>query len=689
MKRVLTWRVLAVAVVILVVAVAACAKATPTPTPRPTPTPTPRPTATPTPTQVATPTSTAPVATPTPTGGVTYTPTQPLGKVTYALSTVAPICGERPQCPYWATDGSHMGVVEPLFRDGDQGVMTPWLASGWAINEDATKAIITIKKGIRWINPALRNPGVDFGELTAEDVAWSLNRANAATNPKSTDTDAGDFSAIFGEAVAVDAYTVEIPMIQKVYFGLPLSEFGILAANVSVTSKKVFDTMGADWIRDNRVGTGPYAIEDWRDYERAVVTAVDSHWAYGGKRIVRVYEELQVPEATAMIAMLTAGQADMAVMDFTVMADAAENNTNLKLINTYVRPEGQIYINASALMCGNLWEEFHARTGAALEPWLSPVYAQDYPWLGNPWCDRGKPCQYTDTNNPAGMSDMEQARLVRWALQYGIDREAIAEVSLRGLGLPLYNEYTSPSYANWEPDRTVTQAQFRALLEEHGLTNIPEYGVDSAMPNQAWPWEIPYDPDFAEKLLDLAGFPRGSDGWRFAMPLNVYKCETGDSCVTIPDVVNSMWRDIGIKVENVREEYPVVISPRMRERTQWFPVVKNGDIGSNNYPVDWPIPPADSSLTRPGWGVGFESEYLAQIYIKGAKEPNYDTRVRWQKQAADYIVYQALYVGVYQQPTMILVRSDRVESWDNPHTILLPGSFRGGTQPQYIKLAGW
>jgi ABC-type transport system substrate-binding protein len=579
-----------------------------------------------------------------------------------------------------------MGVAEPLFRDGDEGVMTPWLAESWAINKDATMATITIKKGIRWITPSFNNPGIDFGEFTAEDVAWSLNQANAATNPASTDTDAGDFSAVFGEARAVDKYTIEIPLVQKITFGLPLSEFGVLAANPVVTSKKAYDTMGAEWVRDNRVGTGPYLVEDWKEFERAVVTAVPDHWAYGGKKIVKIYEQIQVPEATAMVAMLTAGQADMAAMDFTVMADAAEKEANLKLINTYVSPERQIYIGASAIWGGNLWEEFHARTGDALNPWASAVYEKDYPWIGNPWGDK---TPYTDTDNPSGISDMEQARLVRWALSYAIDREAIAEVTLRGLGQPLYTEYMSVTFPGWDADRTVTEAQFKAIVEEQGLTDTPEYNVTSALPDQAWPWEIPYDPDFAEELLELAGYPVKGDGWRFDLGINVYRCETGDSCVTVPDVVNSMWRDIGIKAENVKEEYPVVISPRMRERTQSMPVVKNADVGSNNYPLDWPFPPADSSLTRPGWGAGFESKFLAVMYQRGAIEPDYDTRVRWHLQVADWMAYQSLYCGLYLQPTMILVRGDRIESWDNPHTILLPGSFQGGTQPQYMKLVGW
>ncbi|GIR91260.1 MAG: hypothetical protein CM15mP91_0300 [Chloroflexota bacterium] len=39
------------------------------------------------------------------------------------------------------------------------------------------------------------------------------------------------------------------------------------------------------------------------------------------------------------------------------------------------------YVNQSIIWSGNLWEEVHARTGEALNPWDAPSYAKDYPGL--------------------------------------------------------------------------------------------------------------------------------------------------------------------------------------------------------------------------------------------------------------------------------------------------------------------
>ncbi|MDP2948802.1 MAG: ABC transporter substrate-binding protein, partial [Chloroflexota bacterium] len=701
-----------VVVLALFLAVACGPAATPTPTPTPTPTaaptPTPTPTAAPTPTPTPTPTpvppgvtptatpvppTLRPVATPTPGPRVTYKPTVPSGKVVVALARVEALCGFGPLCTYLADYGAGLGLSESLFWDGELGVMTPRVAESWALSPGAKKATITVKQGIRFNNPAFLDKPIDFfGELTAEDIVWSLNQANAFTNKESTHTDAGDFSSIFGWARVIDRYTFEVDMVQEVYFGLPFSEWGILAGNLTPDSKKAYDTMGKEWLRDNRVGTGPYRLREWTAFERACAEAVPEHWYYGGKKLVKEYCQIQVPEPASQVAMITTGTVDMILTDFTVMVDAAvKAPKNVRLVNVFKSPERDLYINASAIMGGNLWEEFHGRTGEPLKPWESEALAKDYPWIGNPWCDLGKPCQYTDVDNPPGMSDMEQARLVRWALSYGLDREGFAAMTGRGLFLPLYNEYVSPGFIGWKGNegRTVTEAQWKKIVEEHGWTDAPEYKVKSALPDQAWPWKIPDDPKFADKLLDLAGYPRGKDGWRFYLPINAYACETGESCWAAADFASSIWRDIGVRTEIVKEEYGAVISPRMRKRTQWMPVIKNGDVGSNNLPLDFPYPPADSSLTRPGWGAGFESVFLARMYAKMGKEPSYDNRVRWSVQVRDWMVYQMLYVGIYQQPTVMLARADRIASWDNPHTIILPGPFRAGSNPQYIKLVGW
>ena len=90
-----------------------------------------------------------------------------------------------------------------------------------------------------------------------------------------------------------------------------------------------------------------------------------------------------------------------------------------------------------------------------------------------------------------------------------------------------------------------------------------------------------------------------------------------------------------------REDYGSVISPRMRQRVQFDPVVKNGDVNSNQFPKDWPYPPVDSALSRPGWGVGFETPVLSSNHLEIRASKDKAFREELHQATADYILYLA------------------------------------------------
>ena len=97
--------------------------------------------------------------------------------------------------------------------------------------------------------------------------------------------------------------------------------------------------------------------------------------------------------------MLENGTLDMADMDFKMVPSLLDKGLD------FVETMPGSYVNQSIIWSGNLWEEVHARTGEALNPWDAPSYAKDYPWIGDPWQtvypDKVK---YTDTDNPAAVS---------------------------------------------------------------------------------------------------------------------------------------------------------------------------------------------------------------------------------------------------------------------------------------------
>lgn len=582
--------------------------------------------------------------------------TGPQGKVTWAVNLVEGIYGLPFLGPYRGSAGAPLGIHELLFWHDKGDPMAGWTAESWSVDPAGTKTTIKLKKGIPWNSPA-DAPGLTIGDFDSEDVVWWLNTANATTNPESTHPDAGDFASVLLAAKALDQYTFEINLVAPLYFGLPLSQFGLLGAASGPRSKKAFDKMGLKWLNDHEVGTGAFRQGTCIPNERCTGLAVPKHWRQTAK--IAELETIQVPEPTTRVAMLKSGAADLAVLDFKqVPALIKDPNSAVRFIATM--PGG--FVGLSVIYSGNLWEEFHARTGKELNPWAAPSMAQDYPWIGNPWGDAStgkctvsatcKPAPYTDTNNPAGMDDMEQARLVRLAFGTAIDRNGVNDIILGGLGTPLYSEYFGPEYPGWDPKRWSGEWSFN----DRNPKKAGAVGVGT-------PWELKFDTAAAEKLLDQAGFPKKADGIRFGLTLQPQiPAEVGEVSGTIADALTSQWTKIGIKVDQVVENYGGVISPRMRQRIQVNPVMKNGDVNSNVWPTDLPYPPVDSSISRPGWGVGFESVPTAQWHFAVNAEKDKSKREKMHYDAADWMFYWQLYNGIVQVPKGVAA-GKRIKAW--------------------------
>lgn len=598
--------------------------------------------------------------------------------ITMAIPEVSEQFGDFEVQTYGGSPGEiQMGFFDQLLVHDGEDPLAPFVAEAWSINEAGDELTLNIREDIRFQTPDAF-AGEDFGELTAEDVAWNMNRQNAVVNPSLGAAIGAQLGATFGEAIAVDEYTVKAPMVTDIFWGIPISEFDINDTTVRLDSKEAYERMGAAAVQFVPVGSGPFTIGEWKPNDRGEVHAVEEHWietAHIGKFVVR-----QMPEITSRMAAMETGEIDLAAIDFARLTELEEKG--LKFIPTMSDKDT---MTLSVIWPGNLWTDKNAKTEEALEPWLSPVYETDLPHLGNPWCDLGKDCQYEDTNNPAGMSDMEQARLVRWALSMAIDRQGIVDVLQAGLGTPIYLELMGPKFPGWQPERTVTQSMINSAHEKYSSellgsgTDWPEYNVTAAEPGYEWPWTIPFDYDEAERLLDIAGYERGSDGTRFEISLNKYRCETGDVCLEQADAVAAGWEDIGVSTVLLTEEYGAVVVPRMRDRTQPWPVVKNCSVETANYPFDWPPPPADSSFSRPAWGCSFESRFLDFMYVGINGERDKQAREDLHQDMVDYYYYWQLYSGMVQPPRGVAGNPETVESWGSRSTA---AGFWG--RPQHI-----
>jgi hypothetical protein len=114
--------------------------------------------------------------------------------------------------------------------------------------------------------------------------------------------------------------------------------------------------------------------------DHGTVEANPDHWS-NPSRYVKTLTEVQVPENASRVAMLRSGQVDAISVPLSFVPSLEKDGFK------FVNPMNQL-TTSSHIWPGNLWEEKHAITGEALEPWKSPALAKDYPWIGNPWVIR-------------------------------------------------------------------------------------------------------------------------------------------------------------------------------------------------------------------------------------------------------------------------------------------------------------
>lgn len=581
--------------------------------------------------------------------------------ITMAIPEVSEQFGDYPVQPYGASPGElSMGYYDQLLVHDGVDPLSPFLAESWAINDAGNELTLKIVQGVAFNTPDALSDHGNFGDVTAHDVAWNMNRQNAIVNPDIRSGLGAQLGGTFGKAVAEDDITLKVPMITDIFWGIPISEFDINDTTVVVDSKKAFEKAGAEAKKLVPVGTGPFTIGTWIPNDRGEAIAIPKHWketAHISKFVV-----VQVPEITSRLAMMQTGQADLGSIDFARLTEL--DKLGLKFITTMSDKDT---MTLSVIWPGNLWTDLNAKTKDALTPWESEVFSVDHPWIGCPWEDK---CAYDDTDNPSGMSDMEQARLVRWALSMAIDRVGINDVLQGGLGTPIYLELMGPKFPGWRPDRTVTASMVKATHDKYGGTGWIEYGEydNAAEGNYEWPWTIPLDLTEAGRLLDLAGYPVGSDGTRFEIKMNKYRCETGDVCLEQADAVAAGWEELGVKTTLLTEEYGAVVVPRMANRTQAYPVVKNCSVETANYPFDWPPPPSDSTFSRPSWGCSFESKYLDYMYVTINGTRDKAAREALHLDMVDYYYYWQLYSGMVQPPRGVAANPATVVSWSSRST---------------------
>jgi peptide/nickel transport system substrate-binding protein len=324
--------------------------------------------------------------------------------------------------PHFTATGTHAETLKHVFDtlvwSGDGLEIEPRLAESWKAI-DATTWEFKLKHGVKF------HDGSDF---TAEDVKFSIARMATPMGPNPTTI----YVRRVKETKVVDPYTLHVitdgpaPNLPNDFIRLFIVSHTAAAGLTKDNANEAFNSGKA------AIGTGPYKFVSWTPKGDFVADRFDGYW--GAKepwaRVVRK----EIPNDAARVAQLKAGQ-----LDLITRVPASDVATLERDPKVTVAKVDTVYV-------------FNLEMDMREQPPAGQVSAKDGSALSkNPYLDIR----------------------VREAIDLAIDRKALAEIAMEGLGKPV-NQLVTPSIFGYNkalPERKYDVAAAKKLMAEAGYPN--------------------------------------------------------------------------------------------------------------------------------------------------------------------------------------------------------------------------
>jgi ABC-type transport system substrate-binding protein len=539
-------------------------------------------------TQPAQPTSTTQAQAPPSSGGAS-------GSIVAALEDVGVPIGTPGLCvPGCANEKYFFSAFDTLVQWSSDDKAVAGVAESWELAPDLSKFTWHIRKGIQFHK--------GYGELTAQDVAFSTNQVNSNTNPDSVHDVAGDMSCCYGETTAVDKYTAET-IITNYDSRAPGWLFSNLRDAYGISSQKVFDEFGTEGMRDVFVGTGPYQILEWLDGDRLVLEAVEHYRKTPDILSVRV---LEVPEEASRIAMFKSGEADITHVSLPNVSVLEGEGGVKRLLETVI---------THVAFAPNFLEKINPKNG---EPMVNPGFDGSLPWVSDPFAPG---CNWDvlleEVPDVADVCDaMNSARLVRTAMAMAINQDDLIEGLLSNLGF---------GACNW--------------------------AISTKDPVHRDEWCIDYDPAGARELMKEAGYPDGFEG------VGIW---VGNEPSELHQAVSSMWaEELGIITEFHTGPFSVW-QPVFVDRSLQH-LVFDGEQGG--MPAHYAKGREAQAWFEGGimWSGGIP--FYQRIYGEMLGEPDISKRNALAVQFANHEKFWTWEIGVWEQPIYTIYKGDKL-TWE-------------------------
>jgi len=251
--------------------------------------------------------------------------------------------GEESMDPTTTAITASLGLVGPLWdwltEVDAKGNLAPSLALSWKPSSDGLSWTFKLRPGVKFH---------DGQEMTAEDVKFTL--MEGFRRPKAKSSRTRQFRKGIKEVKVIDRHTVQVDTTRP-WPTLPYDVSNQPGIEGIVLPKAYIEKMGWDGFAQKPVGTGPWKFTKHEVGNFIEFEAVKDHWQRAPQ-----FDRLRillVPEAATRVAMLKAGQVDMARISlddvpdieragFKIAEDPQPTSVRIHLYGTYYDTAGPI-----------------------------------------------------------------------------------------------------------------------------------------------------------------------------------------------------------------------------------------------------------------------------------------------------------------------------------------------------------
>jgi peptide/nickel transport system substrate-binding protein len=191
------------------------------------------------------------------------------------------------------TNAATTNICEPLLRFSPEGQLEPNLAESWE-EVDPLTYVYTLRSGVLFH---------DGSEMTAEDVAFSLNRHR--------DKDVGSYLATFHERVASIDATGPLEVTVKLSKPDAVWQFAAATNAAAVTSQAFVEAnkkVGTPQV--GMMGTGPYKFVSWTQGQEIVLDRFDDYWNTDRALAVKRFVVKIILDEATIVSALQTGEVD-------------------------------------------------------------------------------------------------------------------------------------------------------------------------------------------------------------------------------------------------------------------------------------------------------------------------------------------------------------------------------------------